>query len=156
MGKIFRENWFKIVVAVAVLIVAISVGYYFVVAPKEQGQKNNADSQSACKIQVQQYISESLEGEDITDQIAHYNQKLNKCFLLESSKSSDTVYLEALIDVSDKSIQGILAECSISYANGDANYDCSVSTDDPVLWDMRFVSYKEYLDYVDNKMELSQ
>ena len=35
------QNWFKIIIAVAVLIVAVSVGYYFVVLPQIRESKLN-------------------------------------------------------------------------------------------------------------------
>ncbi|MGD0576494.1 MAG: hypothetical protein ABSA74_00250 [Candidatus Staskawiczbacteria bacterium] len=49
----WRENWFKLIIAVAILIIAISVGYYFIFLPKirEHELKNCLDKIEKSQIQ---------------------------------------------------------------------------------------------------------
>ncbi|MGD0576495.1 MAG: hypothetical protein ABSA74_00255 [Candidatus Staskawiczbacteria bacterium] len=40
-NNLYKENWFKIIIAIAILIVAISAGYYFIALSKQQRQIND-------------------------------------------------------------------------------------------------------------------
>ena len=148
MKKFLKENWFKLTIALAFLIVAVCVGYYLV---KPQEKNNGANLQTKCEAQAQEYISYEKENPD--SQVSHYNKTLNKCLLLETSPLGNSE-MEALIDVSNKTIKGVLAECTVPVSG--AENPCSISTDDPAFWDMRFVSYQEFLDYIHIKMGIDQ
>jgi len=95
MSKFIKENWFKLSIAIAVLIVAVSVGYYFIGNASRAGQSatvqtaNSQDSisnQQDCANQASNaYVAEGYgpadRSGDITSYTNHYDQKLNKCFI---------------------------------------------------------------------------
>ena len=49
MNNFIKQNWFKIIIVVASLVVVMAIGYYFIYLPKQQGQ----DSESLFNKQEQ-------------------------------------------------------------------------------------------------------
>ena len=100
MKKFIKENWFKVGITFALLILALSVAYYLVVFIPAQkklanliSQQNNTTSielQAKCTTQAQKTFNDfkenmtaNLAGGDFS-QHNHYNPVLNKCFILIS------------------------------------------------------------------------
>ena len=50
MKQFIKENWFKLIVASAILIIAIAIGYYFIIyLPKEKVIKEELANQIKCQ-----------------------------------------------------------------------------------------------------------
>jgi len=96
MKNFLKDSWFKIIIAIAILIVAVSAGYYFFVyLPKyqEEGlleQKNerannsNFSNQEKCAEDSAKFFDKYMQGsaKNIGDGYnSHYNKSLNKCFI---------------------------------------------------------------------------
>jgi len=96
MKQFLKDNWFKIVITVAILIVAVALGYYFAIyLPKEKAEKEYLNNQIKCQQEgVKLYEKEKLEGEKYADSISSlerilgyfiygeefkFNKKLNTC-----------------------------------------------------------------------------
>ena len=79
----WEKNWFKIIIAIAILIVAISAGYYFIALPKQPNQINNTDSQSVCATQAKTVFEtfKPLAGIDTYSYKNHYNSN-GTCYVL--------------------------------------------------------------------------
>ena len=86
MENFLKQNWFKIIITVAVLIIAVSVGYYFVIISV---RNNDSLNQQRCADQaVKAYKSlgypetgVEIWGDTSDSYTDHYNKKLNKCFI---------------------------------------------------------------------------
>lgn len=81
--KFLKENWFKIIIALAILIVAISVGYYVVSIPKQQVQMVGGDLQDECAIQAKKVFGtfKPAGGIDTYNYEDHYNSN-GTCYVL--------------------------------------------------------------------------
>ena len=89
MNNFVRNNWLKIIIAVASLIAGISVGYYFVLYLQKFKEsellKTNEISdafsyQQKCSEASKKFYDSNKPG--IYDgYISHYNKSLNRCFL---------------------------------------------------------------------------
>jgi hypothetical protein len=113
--KFIKQNWFKIIIAIAILIIGMSIAWYFVIYIPNQQQKkqtvsNDIDSQQKCADRSAWFFkSEGYSDTTIVDTSSyfdHWNQSLNKCFILiESSSHFDSnsvgrtdTYDEILLD----------------------------------------------------------
>ena len=105
-----KDNWFKVGMMSSILIVAISIGYYYVVfipeSKNSEGQKNNEDV-FAKKVECEKYKDEiiikinqfnakqkpevrndyNLYVESNEFKEIFYSQKINSCVYLESRKT---------------------------------------------------------------------
>jgi hypothetical protein len=109
MKKFIRENWFKMGIIIALLIVALSAAYYFVIflpiqqQPESlpgQNQVGDIDLQVKCadgaaKLFKQLGYDSSKGTDSYTN---HWNKNLEKCFMLIQSSANGTIY-EYLTDV---------------------------------------------------------
>jgi hypothetical protein len=111
--KFLKENWFKIVIVLAVLIVAISVSYYFVIYfPKykeeqfveqknQRADSGNFSNQEQCAKDSTDFFNKWMKGsiESVSESasdgyISHFNQSLNKCFIEFSNGIGNGVFYE--------------------------------------------------------------
>lgn len=89
-----KDNWFKIIIAIAILIIVVFVGYYFIIyLPKEK--KEYLTNQIRCRQEGNKlYLSEKEEGEKYASSMSNFerilgyfiynpefkfNKKLNTC-----------------------------------------------------------------------------
>ena len=156
MKNFIKQNWFKIIIAVAVLIVAVSVGYYFAIyiPARQQEQKSDVDLQAKCATQAQKTFDDfastmtsNSAGGDFGEQ-NHYNQKLDKCFVLISYISTtglvnggDIANHEALFDAYENT-----ELAGSTYLNSAGKlYPCDIGD--------KMVSCDDYTNFVNQKME---
>jgi len=103
MKNFLKDNWFKVIIVVVILIISLSVAYYFVVfLPHEkileyqEGQQ--LENSKQLIVQQQNCSDEALksykdDGYNLNDALSnytdHWNQKLSKCLMeVQSSDSS--------------------------------------------------------------------
>ena len=137
MNNFLKENWFKLIIAVAVLIVVLSVGWYFIIfLPKNQPAQSNIISlQKACASQAKEIFNlrtgdNSVMGTDYTYQ-DHYNNNLSKCYVLITGMRSDG-QTNLLMDAYENKT---IAECE-SYGGTLMNQDfCSYNSSNEE-WDI--------------------
>jgi uncharacterized protein YxeA len=112
MKKFITGNWFKIIIAVAVLIIAICAGYYFIsnsskytqpaIVQTTNSQNSIADQQDCANQASKAYIAEGFGSADqsraITSYVDHYNQKLNKCFIEITDNTGSSLLMITLLD----------------------------------------------------------
>ena len=106
MKNFLKENWFKLIIAIALLIVVISVAYYFISNSSKPSQTMSSEdilsNQQKCAEQASKaYIAEgygSGSSDDLTNYVNHYNQKLNKCFIEIYDLTPSTLSSISLID----------------------------------------------------------
>ena len=90
MKQFLKDNWFKIVIASAILIVAISIGYYFVffvssnqkIKTEQQAQEKYLEQQEKCKeAGLKAYKEDSLiyGANNMIEPSYTYNKNLNLC-----------------------------------------------------------------------------
>lgn len=88
-----KENWFRISIVVILLATVLSAIYYFIFfIPSEQKgkiQTSDIDLQAKCATQAEKTLNGfkkdySVSQYDSFTQENHYNQKMNKCFVLIS------------------------------------------------------------------------
>ena len=94
----FKNNWFRLIVVVAILIIALSVGYYFLVyLPKlnaSQELSKNIENCSQLESKVYKsyvdfiYHGTIISGNSVSSE-NNYNQNLKKCFV---EITDDTTY----------------------------------------------------------------
>jgi hypothetical protein len=121
MKDFIKENWFKLGLVVGLLLIALSIAYYFILFLPIQKQKNinqkdglsSIDQQSKCSIQARKFFNDEIDNEKTTDMNVrtsgtqasfenHYNVKLNKCFIYTSIFSSNYNYRSrGLYDVNE-------------------------------------------------------
>lgn len=107
MKKLIKQNWFKIATFAILLVVGLSIAYYFVVLFPTQQQnlakqqtnsslKNTIDMQAKCADAAKNFFNEDKWGraaEDINSSNVNYtdnyNSKYNKCFVLITERFSD-------------------------------------------------------------------
>ncbi len=161
MENFLKDNWFKIIISVAVLIVAGSVGYYFISLPNQQGQKNTGsenivDLQAKCTTQAEKTLNDfknsyiNIFTSNEFSQRNHYNKKLNKCFVLISPVSqlnNSKFNIEVLSDGNNW--------LAIHFEGGEGGGNI-INTGNLWLVEDKIVSYSEYTDFINQKMELSQ
>jgi hypothetical protein len=93
MAKFLKENWFKIIITVAILIVAVSVGYHFISISSKQQQivNNDISSQTKCADEAKQYFENHKNDlSPLQNYENHWNQKLNTCFIKITSTYFDS------------------------------------------------------------------
>jgi hypothetical protein len=109
MSDFIKQNWFKITVAVAILIVALSVGYYFSIYVP---QRNNLVLQEDCSKRANEIFmkntgeyAKTYQGYTYTN---HYNKKMSKCFVLIYGGDWTTEYHATMYNAYDnKELGGI-------------------------------------------------
>lgn len=81
--KFLKENWFKIIIATAILIVASSIGYYVISIPKQYVRTASIDSQSKCAIQAKKVFDtfKTVSGIDTYNYGYHYDNN-GTCYVL--------------------------------------------------------------------------
>lgn len=170
MKKFIKENWFKIIISLAVIIITSSVVYYSVVflphrdqqISSQQALKINQDNAQKCADQVQkalnifqntfnEYDLLTISSPTILGQTNHYNQKLSKCYILikykftvSGSEASSIYYGESLQDAYEN-IQ--LASCDHTGIDSDS---CFIGENN------KGVPVEKYKDFVKQRMELNQ
>ena len=78
MRVFVRQNWFKIIIAAAVLIVAVTAGHYFI-SNSGRPLLSQVDCASHAKTFYEQFTKDAWDETDsYTD---HLNRDLNKCFI---------------------------------------------------------------------------
>jgi len=81
----FQKNWLKIIIAIAVLIIAIPTGYYFIVFQRQQQeQTNNINLQTKCATQAKKFFDniKSMANDINYTYKNHYSINLNRCYVL--------------------------------------------------------------------------
>lgn len=81
MKKIIKENWFKIIITLLVIIVFCI--YYFGYFLPEKRQTALLNLQEKCSLQAKSSFTNSGL-KDVSVYTNHFNQKLNECFILIS------------------------------------------------------------------------
>jgi hypothetical protein len=130
MGNFIKQNWFKIIITIAVLIVALSVGYYFVSKTSKPNQTMSKEevllNQQSCANQASKtYAAEGYKpGTFGTSYVDYYNQKLNKCFIEIYDRSSGlfSMYLMDAYELKDYADYTYFSNGN----NGAANPVCDV------------------------------
>jgi hypothetical protein len=96
MNEFIKQNWFKIIIAVAVLGFVLFVGYYFVIfLPKHQIAKTqeSINFQEKCSNAAKKFFTDDnwgkLSDTDRIDYTNHYSPKYDQCFILISETSLD-------------------------------------------------------------------
>ncbi len=67
MNEFIKQNWFKIIIAVAVIVVVISIGYYFIVF-----LPNKNEEQKILKEDTQQSLNNCLD-----NTVDYYNNQID-------------------------------------------------------------------------------
>ena len=86
MKKFIKENWFRIGTISLLLVVALSVGYYFIFfLPNSHARETIIQNQTACS-QMEQKVIDKNYPNFITGMMEissknHYNLRLNKCLV---------------------------------------------------------------------------
>jgi len=89
MKNFIKENWFKIIIAVVVLIIVLSIGYY--VKQRSNKQLSNLERQTFCSDMALKFFHYKNYGiSDGYTYTNHYNSKLSKCFILVSYYKTDS------------------------------------------------------------------
>jgi hypothetical protein len=173
------NNWFKIIIAVAVLIIACSIGYYFITIPRTATiQTNDIDSQAKCATQAQKVL-DNFEKKYINDgwssadggvpastrvnfnQQNHYNQTLNKCFILITYDFTQaglgnpkfTGNGETLFDAYQNDE---LASCVHADREAYSNFNAQHTDTCLIGLGNGLSSNEQYKNFVNQKMELNQ
>ena len=95
MNEIIKQNWFKMIIAIAVLIIACSIGYYFVIfLPNFHNKETIIQNQTTCSQTEQKVISKNypniIPGITSVTSNSHYNSNLQKCFVnVKTSSEND-------------------------------------------------------------------
>jgi hypothetical protein len=90
MNEFMRQNWFKIIIAVDVFIIALSIGYYFIffvpqnekIKEKQQAQEKYLEQQEKCKeAGLKAYKEDTLlyGVNNMIEPSYAYNKNLNVC-----------------------------------------------------------------------------
>lgn len=128
MKKFIAGNWFKIIIAVAVLIVAISAGYYFLVyLPKIQLSQELSKNIENCS-QLEQKVYKNyvdliyhgtITGGDSVSSENHYNQELNKCFVeIVNISPAPHNFQMTTTNIYDGEEDMVIAQSVVSFNNG--------------------------------------
>ena len=151
MNNFVKQNWFKIIVAIAISIVAISVAYYLFTSSQKKlptatsniFQSNLAD-QKTCAEQAQKYMQDNamenqanpaeLANGTTVDATNYYNPKLGRCFLNYRVDSTNGFTSIELIDV----FSGEMLADFLSTGDTDV---CTTTNDDSC-------TFSEFNDYV--------
>ncbi len=110
--KFIERNWFKITIAIAVLVVALSIGYY----SKQQVKESNIYLQTQCSNQAEKAFKDigfPQKGDVSELYTPHYNQKLNKCFIEIDTSTQDGIWNE-LYDANELKIYASIGETSFN------------------------------------------
>jgi len=82
MNSFIKENWFKLIISVAVLIIAASAACFAIFSGQQKERADTTDSRAACSTEAKrfydQYTKDTLNSSSYTD---HWNTNLNKCFV---------------------------------------------------------------------------
>jgi hypothetical protein len=133
MKKWLSQNWFKLIVGIAILAIGVGIFYYLAFAlPAATVQKNDqatASQEAQCSqatqrieagaVQTQQQIAQmfAFPGTTATDKIEneeyedHFNQKLNTCFAEISIISCEQKCGQTETDLFDVYENKLLASC---------------------------------------------
>lgn len=155
-----KENWLRLILGIALITVAASLFYYFVIllpsiqenSRSSAAQKYNLDSQEKCTKQAEKNFKDQdaeTEGKISNSYVSHYNQKLNKCFILihRTFLTNSTYFIDEIL--------------SDAYGGeGYAEYDSSFSGGDSAdlrsscrLLDKTCKTEKEFNDFINIYME---
>ncbi len=122
MESWLKKNWFKAGVLSSLLIISLSVAYYYILfLPNKEKlsqqlqvsqsksninvkiAKGTLDLQERCAKAAEEFFMKNKSGDStIEDYRNHYNQELNKCFILMNSTKCDKsgcTNTENLVDV---------------------------------------------------------
>ncbi|MDO8467320.1 MAG: hypothetical protein Q7S83_04265 [bacterium] len=78
MEKFIKENWFKVAIACAAILLGISTFYSFIILPLRNTQI--AQQQKCADAAEKFFKDEEGTNSNIADYTSHWNLKLNKCF----------------------------------------------------------------------------
>lgn len=110
--KFIKENWFKITIAIAVLVVALSIGNY----SKQQGKESNIYLQTQCSNQAAKAFKDigfPQKGDTSELYTPHYNQKLNKCFIEIDTGTQNGIWNE-LFDANELKVYASILQTSFN------------------------------------------
>ena len=136
MKNFIKQNWFKIIIAVAVLIVAVSAGYYFIINSPKPKQITNNDSdllnQQKCATQADKIFKENgYDSSKYTDFYTdHWNKSFEKCFLFITSIRTENggITSKFLTDAYESTIYGQFFQTDYA-ANLNGPPDCEMYKD---------------------------
>ncbi|MHB8651760.1 MAG: hypothetical protein ACYC8S_01355 [Minisyncoccota bacterium] len=165
MKNFIKENWFK----VGLLIILVAV--VFIYWNQTQKQKvvsvspSITDSQASCADEAKLELN-SAQNNPVAynanfnnfNESNHYNQNLNKCFVLISYKDVAGTQINAIEYLTEVNLSNApwdnwtVADCDRTINTPDTTM-CFTKGSDHIAKD---VSYKEFEAFVNQKMELNQ
>lgn len=83
--NLFQKTWFKIIIAIIILAIAIPAGYYFIVSQRQQQeQTNNINLQTKCATQAEKIFEniQSMANDINYTYKNHYSFNLGRCYVL--------------------------------------------------------------------------
>lgn len=101
MEKFIKQNWFKLSIIAILLIVSLSVAYYFsIYLPNKNNNEYTFKQAEKCKSLSDDFLKEHVvKPEDssfvfLVDSKSHFNSRLNACLLYYSQRVHLTQLLE--------------------------------------------------------------
>lgn len=139
--KFIKKNWFKISILIGVIIISVSISFYFLkILPNRQRLKDTISYQDKCSAQsrIAYKVLTSLDpsSDSNTNGISysfenHYNSKLHKCFLLITTSSWDeiqgSILDETLFDSYGLNIIAYFSEAKNLIKGTNYLYNCDIN-----------------------------
>jgi len=96
MNNFIKQNWFKIIIATAILIVALSIGYYFTVLNAQKIKISSDEEARNWQIKCENYgndkYGDTLEfaGSFQTSRRYYFSKSLNTCIMYVQTNDSES------------------------------------------------------------------